>query len=85
MANDEMDEVIEPDYEHIRANRKRLTFFYSTTDGWTPKEHYLQLVENVSGVNATLSDEYDHAFVLRTSEAMGTLVAGWIFENQINK
>lgn len=85
MADHEMDEVVDVDYDHIARNRQRLTFFYSSRDGWTPKEYYHRLVERVPNVKAQLTDEYDHAFVLRSSEAMGNLVAGWIFDNQINK
>lgn len=83
MADDEMDKVNAPDYGLIEKNKHRLTFFYSTTDGWTPITYYERLIEKIPNVNAQVSDKFDHAFVLRTSYDMGALLAKWIQQNHI--
>ncbi|XP_055313603.1 lipid droplet-associated hydrolase [Sitodiplosis mosellana] len=78
MATDEMEKVKEPDYALIEKNKHRLTFFYSTTDGWTPITYYERLIGRIPEINAQLTDKYDHAFVLKSSANMGALVAEWI-------
>lgn len=78
MATDEMDKVKEPDYALIEKNKNRLTFFYSTTDGWTPITYYERLIGRVPGIDAQVTDKHDHAFVLKSSANMGALVAEWI-------
>lgn len=81
MASDEMDKVKEPDYALIEKNKNRLTFLYSTTDGWTPIKYYERLIGTIPDINAKITTEYDHAFVLKSSENLGILVAQWIQQN----
>lgn len=81
MADDEMDKVVEPNYKLIEDNKQRLTFFYSTTDGWTPRDHYDRLVSQISDVKAQITDKFDHSFVLKSSYNMGALLAEWIQNN----
>lgn len=81
MATDEMETVKEPDYAIIEKNIKRLTFLYSTTDGWTPITYFERLTGRFPGINAQITDKHDHAFVLKSSINMGALVAEWIQKN----
>lgn len=85
MADDEMDKVRAPDYGLIEKNKHRLTFFYSTTDEWTPITYYERLIERIPDVKAQVSSEYDHAFVLKSSHEMGALLAEWIKQNSVLK
>lgn len=71
MADSEMLEIHEPDYDLIEENKHRLTFLYSTTDEWTPITYYERLVERIPDVKAHVSDKFDHAFVLKSSKIMG--------------
>lgn len=71
MADSEMLEIHEPDYDLIEENKHRLTFLYSTTDEWTPITYYERLVERITDVKAHVSDKFDHAFVLKSSKTMG--------------
>lgn len=81
LADEEMERVQAPDYEHIKENVKLLKFYYGSTDGWTPVDHFRRLIENVPGVDAQVDiHEIAHAFVLRSSVEMGNIVAGWIQE-----
>lgn len=77
MANYEMAQVRAPDYKFIRKNKSRLTFLYSTEDKWTPISYFEGLVSAVRGVDATLMN-YDHAFVLKSSQNVAQLVFEWI-------
>lgn len=81
MASDEMEHVKQPDYTIIEKNKSRLTFFYSTTDNWTPITYYERLIQRFPDINALLTDKHDHAFVLKSSTSMGALVAEWIQQN----
>lgn len=74
MADSEMLEIYEPDYDLIEENKHRLTFLYSTTDEWTPITYYERLVERIPDVKAQVSDRFDHAFVLKTSKTMGKYI-----------
>lgn len=83
MANDEMDKVIEPDYNIIDVNKHRLTFFYSSTDGWTPITHYERLVSRIPDIKAQITHQIEHSFVLNSSHEMGALLAEWIQQNNV--
>lgn len=78
MADDEMEKIKEPDYGLIEENKEQLTFFYSTTDGWTPITYYERLISRIPEIKAEITDQFDHAFVLKSSKDMGELVAKWI-------
>lgn len=82
LADDEMEKVVEPDYSLIEKNQKRLTFFYSTTDGWTPITYYERLKSRLPNVVAHLTSELDHSFVLKHSNEMAVKLAEWIQQNR---
>lgn len=85
LADEEMERVIEPDYLHIEQNKKRLTFYYGASDGWTPIEFCKRLKQNIPDINAEVDvHHYSHAFVLRSSIEMGQLVASWMLKNRVN-
>lgn len=81
MADDEMEKVMEPDYSLIEKNKERLTFFYSTTDGWTPITHYERLLSRIPDAKAQITDKFDHSFVIKSSYNMSALLAEWIQQN----
>lgn len=78
MADDEMKKLKAPDYDLIAQNADRLTFFYSTLDGWTPQSHYERLKENLPNVNVKVTDKFEHSFVIKSSCEMGGLLGEWI-------
>lgn len=82
MADDEMEKVHEPNYALMEKNKERLTFYYSTTDGWAPVTHYERLVSRIPGVKAQITDKFDHSFVIKSSYEMGALLGEWIQENR---
>lgn len=81
LADDEMRLVVDADYNTLVENKEILKVYYGASDGWTPKKYCYQLQERVTGIDAQI-DIYNiaHAFVLRSSEEMGKLMAGWIIE-----
>lgn len=83
LADEEMERVVEADYDHIERNKNRLKLYYGATDGWTPIHYCKQLKERIADIDAQVDvNGYAHAFVLRSSVEMGKLVAGWIAENR---
>lgn len=84
MADDEMERIKEPDYALIEKNKNRLTFLYSTTDGWTPITYYERLISRIPEVKAQITDKFEHAFVLKSSHNMGALVSEWIHQNSVS-
>lgn len=82
LAKDEMRRVRALDVEVVRANVDILKLYYGTTDGWVPVKYYNQIKETVPNIDAELDNKkIDHAFVLRSSMEMGTMVADWIKGN----
>lgn len=78
-----MERIKEPDYALIKQNEHRLTFFYSTLDGWVPVTYYERLVEKFPNVKAQLTDKFTHSFVMQTSCEMGALLGEWIQQNAL--
>lgn len=83
MSDDEMEKLKEPDYATMKQNEKRLTFFYSTTDGWAPITHYERLISQMPDVKAQVTDKFDHSFVIKSSCEMGALLGEWIQQNSV--
>lgn len=78
MTDDEMEKLQAPDYDLIKQNQDRLSFFYSTLDKWAPHSHYERLIENVPNVDAKSTDKFEHTFVSKTSCEMGVLLGEWM-------
>lgn len=83
MSDDEMERVKEPDYALMKKNEHRLTFFYSTKDGWAPITHYERLVSQMPNVKAQVTDQFEHSFVIKSSCEMGTVLGEWIQQNAV--
>ncbi|GAB0087751.1 Lipid droplet-associated hydrolase [Sergentomyia squamirostris] len=86
LACDEMTRVQELDIETITANKHILKLYYSTTDGWVPVDYYREICKKIPGIDAHL-DEHNiaHAFVLRSSKEMATIVCKWIHQDGLKK
>lgn len=85
LADEEMDRVVDADYEHIEKHKKMLTFYYGATDGWTPVSYVKSLRQKIPDIDAHLCVcGYAHAFVLRSSFSVGQLVSNWIVGNRAN-
>lgn len=83
MADEEMDQIIEPDYDVLKANVHRLKLYYGASDGWSPVNYCHRLRERVPGLDASIDIyQFAHAFVLRSSPEMGKLVGDWISQNR---
>lgn len=80
MANDEMMRVQTPNYQIIEKNKKRLTFIYSLTDKWTPITYYERLVARFPDIDAQVTDEFRHAFVINTSYEMAAFISARILD-----
>lgn len=78
MADDEMEKVKAPDYDLMKQNEDRLTFFYSTLDEWAPPSYYEELIRNLPNVDAKSTDKFEHSFVAKSSYEMGALLGEWI-------
>lgn len=82
LADDEMARVRGLQRELIAENLPLLKFYYGTTDGWVPVSYYEQLKRDFPKVDAQLdSKKIDHAFVLRHSKPMATIVSNMIQQN----
>lgn len=83
MAKDEMRRVKAVDVDVIKENVKLLKFYYGASDGWVPVKYYKELKEKVPGLEAEVdTKKIEHAFVLRSSNEMGNIVAEWIRDNR---
>lgn len=80
LASDEMVQVQAPAYDIIEQNKQRLSFLYSTTDKWAPVTYYERLVARIPGIDATITDEFQHTFVLNASPDVAAFIAGRILE-----
>lgn len=83
MTDDEMGKLQALDYDLIKQNADRLTFYYSSLDGWAPTSHYEGLIKNVPNVNAKSTDIFEHAFVGKSSREVGVLLGEWIQQRKI--
>ncbi|XP_055547534.1 lipid droplet-associated hydrolase [Wyeomyia smithii] len=79
MAMDEMKLVRDLDTENIQLNKKRLKFYYGTTDGWVPVKYFYELRQRIPDVDAELcTRNFEHAFVMHSASKMGYIVGEWI-------
>ncbi|KAH8408718.1 hypothetical protein KR215_011485 [Drosophila sulfurigaster] len=82
LADDEMARVRGLQRELVQENLGLLKFYYGTTDGWVPVSYYEQLKQKFPQVDAKLdSKKIAHAFVLRHSKPMATIVSNMIQQN----
>lgn len=84
LAADEMQTVLAPDYKTIEENKQRLSFIYSANDKWAPITYYERLIARIPDIDAQLTDEFTHAFVLKSSHDMAGSLAGRILERARN-
>ena len=82
LAEDEMARVGPLQKELIKKHLPLLKFYYGTTDGWVPVKYYKDMMQNFPDIDAQLdTKKIDHAFVLRSSLAMGAIVGDMITDN----
>ncbi|KNC34320.1 hypothetical protein FF38_05989 [Lucilia cuprina] len=82
LAEDEMARVRGLQKDIVRAYLDLLKFYYGTTDGWVPVKYYNQIKEQFPEIDAVLdTKKIDHAFVLRHSKPMASIVGDMIIEN----
>lgn len=83
LAADEMRLVREVDVQTLTENAGQLKLYYGATDGWTTPGYCAELKRRVPGLDAEVDGlGIRHAFVLKRSEMMGRMVAGWIVERR---
>lgn len=86
LADDEMKRVVELDsetLETLRSNHRILKIYYGASDGWTPKKYCHQLKEKIPELDLEIDKcKFDHAFVIKSSEEVGRLVAEWIMNRR---
>lgn len=86
LADEEMKRVVELDsetLETLRSNHQILKIYYGASDGWTPKKYCHQLKEKIPELDLEIDKcKFDHAFVIKSSEEVGRLVAEWIMNRR---
>lgn len=86
LANDEMKRVVELDsetLETLRSNHQILKLYYGASDGWTPQKYSRELKEKIPELDLEIDNrKFDHAFVIKSSEEVGRLIADWIMNRR---
>lgn len=86
LAIEEMKRVVELDaetLETLRNNHQILKIYYGASDGWTPHKYFHQLKEKIPELDAEIDTrKFEHAFVIKSSEEVGRLVAEWIMNRR---
>ncbi|KAI9106320.1 hypothetical protein DFS34DRAFT_59069 [Phlyctochytrium arcticum] len=71
--------IDELDDDVIARNVDKMVFYYGTTDGWVPVEHYEDMKQRFPKAEIYLCrDDLPHAFVMGYADIMGAKVAQWI-------
>nr|CAD7203028.1 unnamed protein product [Timema douglasi] len=79
LAKDEMENVTELDSDTMTTFRDKLVLYYGARDGWTPLDYVKDLKESHPEVKSIICDKnFDHAFVLNMSQAVGDMVSDWV-------
>ncbi|EDW69380.1 lipid droplet-associated hydrolase [Drosophila virilis] len=82
LADDEMGRVRGLQRDLVEEHLHLLKFYYGTTDGWVPVSYYNQLKLDFPQVDAQLDSKgIAHAFVLRHSKPMASIVSKMIQQN----
>lgn len=82
LADDEMGRVRGLQRDLVEEHMHLLKFYYGTTDGWVPVSYYNQLKLDFPQVDAQLDSKgIAHAFVLRHSKPMASIVSKMIQQN----
>lgn len=77
MLFNEMELVKDKNNDLIRSHSNKIKFYYGTSDGWVPIHYYKRLKEEIPAVDAELSNNFEHHFILHNSIGVGEMVASW--------
>lgn len=78
LAHEEMNTVLEADYELIREFASKLFWYYGAKDHWCPVEYYQDMKNRFPQMDIVLCKEgFEHAFVLKASKPMADLTWQW--------
>ena len=79
LTNIEMQSVCSLDTETISKNIERLCFYYGTNDAWCPVEYHHTMKQLFpTGKIYLCSRDIEHAFVLKHSKEMASIVSDWL-------
>ena len=79
LANIEMRSVCELDRKTVDENLTRLCFYYGKKDAWCPVEYFYLMVRRFPSAEIHFcSCGFEHAFVMRSSEQMASIVSHWL-------
>ena len=79
LSSIEMQSVCELDIETVGTNIERLYFYYGTSDTWCPTEYYYSMKQLFpSGEIHLCSRGIEHAFVLKHSKEMASIMSNWL-------
>ena len=82
LASIEMQSVCTLDIETVGKNIDRLCFYYGTDDAWCPAEYHqsMKCLFPLGEIHLC-SHDIQHAFVLKHSEEMASIVSDWLWFN----
>ena len=82
LTNIEMQSVCELDIETVEKNIDQLCFYYGTSDAWCRTEYYHSMKRLFpSGEIHLCSHGIQHAFVLKSSKEMASIMSDWLKVN----
>lgn len=84
IGRQEMEQVGELDIEHIKKNKRLLTIFYGSKDGWTPYKFYNELMKKVPDLDAQWSvSDIGHNFMINDHAFISYIVSDKIRMNRV--
>jgi len=79
LSSIEMRSICELDIETVSKNIERLCFYYGTSDAWCPLEYHHSMKHLFPSADIRLcSRDIEHAFVLKNSEEMASIMSDWL-------
>lgn len=82
LAHEEMRTVVGADYSLIERHAKKLLWFYGANDHWCPLVYYERMKSKYPSMDVRLADaQFEHAFVLKSSEQVALQTWEWIEEH----
>jgi len=79
LSSIEMRSIHELDVETVSENIERLCFYYGTRDAWCPIEYHHSMKHLFPSADIRLcSRDFEHAFVLKNSKEMASIVLDWL-------